>query len=133
MRNPRKAAAPEDAIVASVLASADDRWDSSPLKLPGWWANLQRAIPRDRAAHAALIKYGYVATRATVCTANAFHSQALASGSYGPFSYMPHRRPSRRVHLLAHLRRPRPRPLQRPRLEVRAPPRQPCRLRLPSL
>ena len=44
----------EDAIVASILASPEQGWDSSPLKLPGWFAHLQRAIPRERAAFDAL-------------------------------------------------------------------------------
>ena len=76
----------EDAIVASVLTSSA-RWDSSPLKLPGFWAELQRTIKRTRAAYDALIKYGYVSSRATVCTCNAFHSLALSTGVYGPYTY----------------------------------------------
>ena len=83
----RRPAAQDDALVASLLSSGEEHWDSSPLKLPGWSANLHRAIPRERGFDA-LVRFGYVTTRGSVCVSNVFHSTSLASGSYGPFTYI---------------------------------------------
>ena len=48
--------------IPSVLLHTDPTWDSSPIRMPGWFALLLKDIPKQNAAFDALLRFGYVAS-----------------------------------------------------------------------
>ena len=74
-------------LVASIIQHEDDIWDSSPMRMPGWYAKLRKDIPTADAAFDALIRRGYRSSRGKVCCVNSNHGAALMDKSFGPFDY----------------------------------------------
>ena len=62
----------EDKVVSSILLHTDPMWDSSPIRLPGWFTLLLKDITNENAAFDSLLKYGYVFAKKTISFANAY-------------------------------------------------------------
>ena len=77
----------ENKAVSSILLHADPLWDSSPIKLPGWYTLLLKDITNENAAFDTLLKYGFIATSRGVACASAGQAAALEDSSYGPYTY----------------------------------------------
>ena len=67
----------DNSIVASVLLYAEQDWDSSPIKMPGWVARLEKDAPSANPAFDALVKHGYVTNRNSVACVSSAHAAAL--------------------------------------------------------
>ena len=77
----------ENKAVSSILLHAEPLWDSSPIKLPGWYTLLLKDITNENAAYDTLLKYGFIATSRGVACASAGQAAALEDSSYGPYTY----------------------------------------------
>ena len=86
---PRKPSASleNNKTVASILLHTDPSWDSSPIRMPGWFALLLKDIPKENPAYDALLKFGYVASSRGVACFSAEHAAALEDNTFGPFAY----------------------------------------------
>ena len=64
--NRRGNAAPTDfdkSIVASIILHSEAVWETSPMKMPGWFYKLRKDAPTHDAAFDALLKHGYTTSR----------------------------------------------------------------------
>ena len=76
-----------DAIVSSILLSDCASWDTNPLLLPAFWANLPNIIPGLNAEYVQLIKYGTVNNRTSICVSSDAHSALINNPAFVPHSY----------------------------------------------
>ena len=73
--------------IATTILYAEQDWDSSPIKMPGWVARLEKDAPTANPAFDALVKFGYTTSRNSVACVTAAHAAALQDGTYGPYTY----------------------------------------------
>ena len=59
---PKKGSALDNRVVESIILHTDPQWDSSPIRMPGWFTLLLKDIPAHNPTYDSLIKYGYVAS-----------------------------------------------------------------------
>mmetsp|Transcript_18293 Transcript_18293/g.39322 ORF Transcript_18293/g.39322 Transcript_18293/m.39322 type:complete len:238 (-) Transcript_18293:78-791(-) len=86
-KNGKHTATFDQDVVASIIQHEDDIWDSSPMRMPGWYTKLRKDIPTANRAFDALIRRGYRSSCGKVCCVSANHAAALMDSSYGPFDY----------------------------------------------
>ena len=70
----------DNKVVESILLHTDPNWDSSPIRMPGWFALLLKDIPKQNAAFDSLLRFGYVATSRGVACTSAAHAAAFVGG-----------------------------------------------------
>ena len=58
-----KPAAFDQDLVSSIIQHEEDVWDSSPMRMPGWFAKLCKDIPTADLAFDALLERGYIISR----------------------------------------------------------------------
>ena len=74
-------------ISSTVNSFQQDTWDTTPLKLPGFWAYIKEKAPKANIKYDTLVVYGYVASSKQVCVASVQHAIDLQAKTYGPYSF----------------------------------------------
>ena len=77
----------DKSLVSSIIQHTEPIWDSSPIKMPGWFNKLRKDVATADPAFAALLKYGYATSRGNVCCVSPSHAAALADRSFGPYEF----------------------------------------------
>ena len=73
---------------ASISKSfQQDTWDTTPLKLPGFWAYIKDRAPKVNIKWRTLVELGYTMSKRDVCVASVQHAIDLQAKSYGPYSF----------------------------------------------
>ena len=70
----KQTSALDNQFVASIILHTDPTWDSSPIRMPGWFTLLIKDIPAHNPSFDALIKLGYVASSCGVACASVGHA-----------------------------------------------------------
>ena len=85
----------DKSLVASIVLHTEPVWDSSPMKMPGWYLKLRKDAPTHDPSFDASLKRGYTTSRGKVCCVSASHAAALMDNFH-----LGHTNTIRRPHLI---------------------------------
>ena len=72
---------------STVKSFQQDTWDTTPLKLPGFWAYIKDRAPKTNIKWRTLVELGYTMSKREVYVYSVQHAIDLQSKSYGPYSF----------------------------------------------
>ena len=62
---------------STVASFQQSDWDTTPLKLPGFWAYIKEQAPLENIKFKTLVELGYTMSKSQVCVVNTAHAVAL--------------------------------------------------------
>ena len=74
---------------STVASFQQSEWDTTPLKLPGFWAYIKEQAPNENIKFKSLVENGFTVSSRShqVCVVNLQHALQLQNRSYGPYSF----------------------------------------------
>ena len=65
------------------------KWDTTPLKLPGFWAYIKEQAPNENIKFKTLVENGFTVSSRShqVCVVNLQHALQLQNRSFGPYTF----------------------------------------------
>ena len=87
---PNRKTLPTALDTSSTVASfQQSEWDTTPLKLPGFWAYIKEQAPLENIKFKSLVEHGFTVSSRShqVCVVNLQHALQLQNRTYGPYTF----------------------------------------------
>ena len=74
---------------STVASFQQTEWDTTPLKLPGFWAYVKEQAPNENIKFKTLVENGFTVSSRShqVCVVNLQHALQLQNRSFGPYTF----------------------------------------------